>query len=368
MRIRIAVLFVLFLAALVPSASRAVPCPPLRCGPNTMAAADGRLLAVSVGTGPTTAVYDASTGKRRALIPSGIVSADGKRIVAQAAQQLRTYDLGRMRVVARSSLGAGWLLAGLSADGRRAVVARRPDDSKTQFAVRGAQPGSITLEGRFDFDGLLGNRLYLIEQRQEGYRVRVADLGAGTLDAEALKGADEPTLIRGLPWSRLASPDGRYVFTLYIVAGGSGGAMIHALDMQEGTAKCIGLPGKNDFVTAGTYALALSRDGRTLYAASGANGTIATVDVGSQRVVEVAHLEKEPVRLANGRLLPSAALSPDGKTLAFAVGSTLWIYDLAANELVRKAKVAEGAVAYSRTGVLWLAGIDGLLRRVRPTG
>ncbi|HEY3185673.1 MAG TPA: hypothetical protein VGJ77_22705 [Gaiellaceae bacterium] len=365
MRVHFAVPFVLLVAALVPSAAGAVPCPPLQCGPNTMAAADGRLVAVTVGTGPTTAVYDASTGKRRALIPSGIVSADGKRVVAQAGQELRTYDLARMRVVARSKLGVGWLLAGLSADGRRAVVTRRPDDLRTQFAVRGAQPASITLEGRFQFDGLLGNSLFLIEQRPDGYRVRIADLAAGTLDAEPLKGADEPALIRGLAWSRLASPDGRYVFTLYLVMGGSGGAMIHALDMRAGTANCIGLPGKNDFIQSGSYALALAHDGRTLYAASGANGTIAAVDVGSQRVVKVTHVEKEAVRLANGRLLPSAALSRDGKTLAFAVGNTLWVYDLAADRLVRKAPVAEGAVAYSRTGVLWVAGSDGLLRRVR---
>jgi hypothetical protein len=365
MRTGIVALFVLLLAALVPSAAGAVPCPPLQCGPTATAAADGRLLAVSVGQGPTTAVYDASTGKRRALIPSGLVSPDGKRVVAQAGQELRTYDLARVRIVARSKLGVGWSLTGVSADGGRAVLTRRPEDSKTRFAVRGEQPASITLDGRFDLDGLLGNRLYLVEQREGGYLVRVADLATGILDAEPVKDAGEPALINGLAWSRLASPDGRYVFTLYIVAGGSGGAMIHALDMQSGTAKCIALPGRNDFIASGTYALALSRDGRTLYAASGANGTIATVDVGSQRVVTVAHVKKEAVRLSDGRLLPSAALSRDGRTLAFAVGDTLWLYDVAEGRLVRKATVAEGAVAYSRADVLWIAGSDGLLRRVR---
>jgi hypothetical protein len=359
---RIAVPFVLLLAALMPSAAAAVPCPPLQCGPNAAAVADGRLLAVSVGPAPDTALYDAVTGKRRALIPSGMVSADGSRVVAQAGQQLRTYDLARIRVVARSNLGVGWVLAGLSADGRRAVVTRRPTDATTQFAVRGAQPASITLQGRFGFDGLLGNRLYLIEQQQGGYLVRVADLATGSLDPEPLKDDDEPALINGLAWSRLASPDGRYVFTLYI---GSGGVMIHALDMQAGTAKCIDLPGSKDFIAAGSYALALSRDGRTLYAASGANGTIVSVDVASRRVVDVAHVAKQTVRVANGRLLPSAALSRDGKTLAYAVENTLWVYDLAAGRVVRRATVPEGAVVYSRTGVLWIAGqSDGLLRRV----
>jgi hypothetical protein len=271
-----------------------------------------------------------------------------------------------MRIAARSSLGAGWILAGLSADGRSAIVTRRPDDSHTRFAVRGAQPASITLTGRFEFDGLLGNLLYLVERRDNGYLVRVADLATGELDPNPLKDDDEPALINGLAWSRLASPDGRYVFTLYIESGGSGGVMIHALDMKARTAKCIDLPGSKDFIASGSYALALSHDGRKLYAASGANGTIVTVDVASQRVVDVAHVEKETVRAVNGRLVPSAALSLDGKTLAFAVENTLWVYDLTAGRLARKTTVAEGAVAYSRSGVLWVAGSDGSLRRVRP--
>jgi hypothetical protein len=363
---RIAVPFALLLAALLPSAAGAVPCPPLQCGPNATAAAGGRLLAVSVGQEHDTAVYDASTGKRRALILNGIVSADGTRVVAQAAQQLRTYDLARMRVAARSSLGTGWSLAGLSADGRRAVVTRRPDDSHTRFVVRGPSPASITLAGRFEFDGLLDNLLYLVERRENGYLVRVADLAAGSLDPEPLKDADEPALINGLAWSRLASPDGRYVFTVYIESGGSAGVMIHVLDMKARTAKCIDLPGSKGFIASGSYALALSHDGRTLYAASGANGTIVTVDVAAQRVVDVAHVEAKAVRAANGRLVPSAALSRDGKTLAFAIENTLWVYDLAAGRLVRTATVAEGAVAYSRSGVLWVAGSDGSLRRVKP--
>jgi WD40 repeat protein len=363
---RIAVPFVLLLAALLPSAAGAVPCPPLQCGPNATAVADGRLLAVTVGNDRDTAVYDAATGKRRALVLNGIVTPDGKRVVAQAAQQLRIYDLPRMRVVARYGLGAGWTLAGVSADGRRAVVTRRPTDTTTQFAVRGAQPASITLAGRFEFDGLRGSLLYLVEYRETGYLVRVADLATGELDPAPLKDDDEPALINGLAWSRLASPDGRYVFTLYIDPSASSGVMIHVLDMKARTAKCVDLPGSKDFIASGSYALALSHDGRKLYAASGANGTIVTVDVDAQRVADVARVEAAAVRAVNGRLVPSAALSRDGKTLAFAVGNTLWIYDLAAGKLVRKATVAEGAVAYSRSGVLWVAGSDGSLRRVRP--
>jgi hypothetical protein len=364
MRVRIAITFVLLCAALLPSAAAGVPCPPLQCGPSATAVADGRLLAVAAGRGHSLSIYDFATGKLRSVITGGVASADGTRAAGQEGQLLRTYDLARARVVARTKLGAGWSLAGLSADGGRTVLVRGGGTTKTEFAVRGAQPASILLNGLFDFDGLLGNRLYLIQQQQNGYLVRVADLATGKLDAEPLKDADEPALIRGFAWSRLASPDGRYVFTLYIDAG-KGDVMIHQLDMRAGTARCIDLPGNGDFVSSGSYALALSRDGGTLYAASGANGTVVTVDVASQRVTKVAHVDKEAVNVSTGQLLPSASLSRDGGTLAFAVNGALWVYDLDRDAVVRRSTIAAGAVAYSRAGALWVVGTDGVLRRVR---
>jgi hypothetical protein len=47
--------------------------------------------------------------------------------------------------------------------------------------------------------------------------------------------------MRGNPLSRVASPDGRWAYTLY--DGGGGTPFVHALDTQNGTARCIDLEG-----------------------------------------------------------------------------------------------------------------------------
>jgi len=65
------------------------------------------------------------------------------------------------------------------------------------------------------------------------------------------------------------------VFTIYV--GGTGSAMIHELDMQDGKAWCVDLPGSGEYNSAGSYALALSRDGKHLYAAGGAYGSVVAV-------------------------------------------------------------------------------------------
>ena len=46
--------------------------------------------------------------------------------------------------------------------------------------------------------------------------------------------------MRGLPQTRVTSPDGRWEYTLY--DGGGGEPFIHALDVVEGATVCIDLP------------------------------------------------------------------------------------------------------------------------------
>ena len=173
---------------------------------------------------------------------------------------------------------AGWTVAGTSADGRRVVVTRTAGSRRASRSALHASPSRAR-----HFDGLRGDRLYLIEQRRDGYLVRVASLATGKLAPQALKDADEPALIQGQAWSRIASPDGRYVFTLYIA--GDGEAMIHVLDMARGTARCVDLPGKGNYDAAASYALALSPDSRRLYAAGVGYGHVVTVDVARRTVV-----------------------------------------------------------------------------------
>ena len=220
------------------------------------------------------------------------------------------------------------------------------------MAIRtGLRHQTLVLPGRFGSDGLRGTRLYLIQYAREGYYVRVADRATGKLLPNRLQDPDDPALIRGQAWSRLASPDGRYLFTIYV--GGTGSAMIHELDMKDGKAWCVDLPGSGEYNSAGSYALALSRDGKHLYAAGGAYGSVVTVAVESHRITNVARV---PVAKPSGPALPSATLSPDGKTLTFANAGDGWVVDLAAGRTVRTLHLpADAVVAYGPSGRLWLA-------------
>jgi hypothetical protein len=352
---------IVVLVGLLPSAASGAACPPLQCGPAATSVVDGRLLAVSGGDGKPTSIYDLADGTLRVTVAGAVLSADGRRAVGQEGRILSTYDLAGGRIVARSPVAEGWTLTGLSADGRRAVLFRS-SRSTTHVAIGGSAARSLALRGRFGFDGLLGRRLYLVQYMPNGYLVRVADAVTGRLEPEALKDADEPALIQGQAWSRLASRDGRYLFTLYVT--GNGEAMIHELDMRAGRAWCVDLPGTGDYLKAGSYALALSRDGRRLFAASGAHGTIATIDVERHGVVRVAHV---PAESLSEPALSSASLSRDGRTFAFAVNQTVWVYDLERRTLMRKARLpVSGVVAYSPAGRLWVTGRDGVMQDALP--
>src|SRR5581483_4511345 len=72
--------------------------------------------------------------------------------------------------------------------------------------------------------------------------------------------------MQGVPMKRLASPDGRWVYTLY--GAGDGYPFVHALDAAGGTAHCIGIPWHGNQDPLGRAVLRLE-DGKLTIAAGG---------------------------------------------------------------------------------------------------
>jgi len=354
MRVRHVVPFALLLAALLPGASSGAACSPLECGPEGLSVAGGRALAVT--SQRTTSVVGLKTGSVRLVLLNAVFSADGRRAVAQSGATLQTYDLATGKIVARAR-AAGWTLGGVSSDAGR-IVLFKTVGATTQIAIRsGTRQQKLTFPGTFEFDGLLGTRLYLIERTGEAsYYVRVADLRTGKLDPSPLKDADEPALITGQAWSRLPSRDGRYLFTVYVTPNGA--AMIHELDLRAGKAWCIDLPGSGDYNAAASYATALSRGGSRLYAAAAVYGKMVTIDVAAHRVVDTASFAAASPSQPS---LPSASVSPNGKTLAYANANSLWLFDLSNGRVLRKASLpaAPVVVAYGPSGRIWYVGRSG---------
>jgi len=115
------------------------------------------------------------------------------------------------------------------------------------------------------------------------------------------------------------------VYTVYIR---DGGPFIHALPLDQPIAWCVDLPSAaaSDIERQFHWSLALSQDGRTLYAANEALGKVAVMTSGTPPTI----VRTAPLALghtdgllagmitnaeAKGPRIGGAALSPDGRTL-----------------------------------------------------
>ncbi len=171
------------------------------------------------------------------------IATDGGEVV----QQREFLDHWMLPAVTASGTAGG-----LSADGNRLVLIRPyagPDHDQTQFLVLDARTlrvsSKIELDGIWSFDALSpdGGLMYLVQYRDFrnplDYRVRQYDVRGDVLRGGAIVDLDEPEeKMTGVPVSRVTSPDGATVYTLY---GGGEETFIHALHTEIGQADCIDL-------------------------------------------------------------------------------------------------------------------------------
>lgn len=333
-------------AALVaPGAARAAACTPLNCAPSQFSVPGTSLVGYRAQALGKVTVADLRTGARRFVLPGGYV--DGRRLVHQDGRVLTWYDLRTGRRTASTTLPWTFTLAGASQDGSRAVAFRRRSVViATTHAWRQVPLGSASTH--WGFDALRGSNLFLIRYLLTGgYQVRVLDLSNDSTPSRVIKDPRESATIWGSPWSRAASADGRYLFTLYVA--GNGAAMVHELDLAHATARCIDLPGTGDFNSANSWSLALSPDGRTLWAASAGYDRLIAIDVGTRDVTAAHPLHLPLWNLANAT---RSAVSPDGNELALTDGETVARVRLADGTLVARTKVRARAVGYAPAGRL----------------
>src|ERR1700674_1824237 len=142
----------------------------------------------------------------------------------------------------------------------------------------------IDLDGYFEFDAIdnSGTRLYLIEYTnitQGDYRVRVYDVAAGQLNSYTVidKGGNgTPEPMTGVRLSGVFSPDGQWLYSVYARQGS--GAFVHALNLTMPFAFCLDLPNSGSPADGFHWSLALTADGKHLYAANGAMGSVTQID------------------------------------------------------------------------------------------
>jgi hypothetical protein len=201
------------------------------------------------------------------------------------------------------------------------------------------------------FDALSGDNLYLLKYVNNGYEIRVYDLASDQLAEKPLKDPKASSTIWGSAWERVASPDGRYLFTLYV--GGNGGAMVHQLDLKTATARCIDLPGTGDFNATTTWAMELAPNGKTLWAVNPSYGRVVGIDV-AKRNVRVAFRFTKTALYDNGPASSISAISPDGSRMAVGVAGQIFYVSMAKREVIKGVPRRAVALGYAPDGAtLW---------------
>ena len=321
-----------------PSAALADGCPPSTCGTTSSAVPGSGTLFVrpSGQQGPLHA-FDLSTGKRTFSLPSGLLSADGRVFVSWAKAKAKQTTIARFdartgNLLRASSVPGRWQVVGLSAGGSRIIMARH---SRRTTELRDAGT-RFHLRGNYEVEALSpdGRRLFLVHWLNRGYELQQLDLAARRLSPTRLDDPDEK--MSGTATNAVATRDGRWLLTLYAKADGS--SFVHALDLRSGIAHCIDLPLKGDYGTVWATALTLSPDEQRLYLASPLRGQVTTVDMNSLEVTRVARFKPVDAMAYTFGLGPSAAISPNGRMLAFVTARRLWLVDTAYG-LVRGPKV-----------------------------
>jgi DNA-binding beta-propeller fold protein YncE len=230
-------------------------------------------------------------------LPWGTPSPDGKHFYALASNTLQDIDPLTGAVLRTLQLPGNFQMPpatlggvpdGLSQNGRYLVLqttGKRTsshmlliDTSDLKVAKR------IDLNGVFDFDAVNNNgqSVYVVEYPNAAdsyYHVRVYEVPAGQLGAYTVAdkgGPNEP--MTGVRLSGVFSPDGQWLYSIY--ARDNKGAFVHALNLSAPFAFCLDLPGAGwtSDPNAFQWSLALTPDGRHLYAANGAMGLVTQID------------------------------------------------------------------------------------------
>jgi hypothetical protein len=339
-----------------PAGALADGCPPSTCGTTSSAVPGSSTLFVrpSGQQGPLQA-FDITTGARRFSLPSGVLSADGRIFIASARTKAKRTTVARFdarmgKLQSASSVRGRWAVVGASADGSRYVLTRQSRRT-TEFLAAGSR---FLLRGTYEVEALSadGRRIFLVHWRNRGYELQQLDFAPRRLRPTRLDEPDEK--MSGTATNAVATRDGRWLLTLYAKADGS--SFVHALDLRSGIAHCIDLPLKGDYGTVWATALTLSPDEQRLYLASPLLGRVTTVDMNSLEVTRGARFKPVDAMTHTFGIGPSAAISPNGRMLAFVTARRLWLVDTAYGivrgpKLIREYVLGVGFTADGRQAV-----------------
>jgi DNA-binding beta-propeller fold protein YncE len=319
--------------------------------------ADYRLYeAASTRSSQLVAVINSRLQTTERRLPWGTPSPDGKHFYALVSNTLQDIDphtgavLRTLQVPGSFQMPPatlGGMPGGLSQNGRYLVLQTTGKRTSSHMLLIDTSElkvaKSIDLNGVFDFDAVNNNgqSVYVIEYPNAAdsyYHVRVYKVPAGKLGAYTVADKGGPgEAMTGVRLSGVFSPDGQWLYSLY--ARENNGAFVHALNLTQPFAFCLDLPGSgwSKDVNAFQWSLALTADGRHLYAANGAMGLITQID----------NLDGN-----NPSIVRTSKIGSTGST------SSVLVQDVAAKEMGPHGAVVsrDGStlVTAGPTGLLWI--------------
>ncbi len=306
-------------------------------------------------SGPLGELIAYNLADRRILwqLPPGMASADSQHYYTAHSGNDDTvidrFDLSTGGRTGQFHVFGHWAISGVSYQGQWLALTRIMDadevrawsvgkhwqtDVQIVAATSGGVMHSLHLDGNFDVETISGSgdALFLIQHlpalNPDHYLIRLYDLAHDTLQADPLraKGADE--IMAGFAWQGVASPDGRWLLTLYLSTKRDT-AFVHTLDLVNHLPVCIDLPsGTGNFSKLKNYTMALAADGQTLYATNTSLGIVAEVSLQSYQVVRTVKFPPGPATAYDSGIpLSSSVLSKDGGVLYFTDSHSVWSYD-----------------------------------------
>jgi hypothetical protein len=272
--------------------------------------AGDRLYEAISAESPTLAVIDSRSRNADRKLGLGVPSPDWRHLYSIVATSLVDTDPGTGSLRNSMQLGGSYGLpaatangvpGGLSPNGMWLVVQAK-DQHATHMLVINTQTFTvrrhIDLAGEFDFDAVndSGDNVYLVQHLAgREYYVRLYDIASGTLtDNIVVDKSDGEQAMAGVRLSGVASLDHGWLFSVYVREHEN--PFVHALNLDAPFAFCLDLPGGGyaEDPAQMDWSLALSPDGKSLYAVNTATGVIAVASTGADgapAIVRTAHLE-----------------------------------------------------------------------------
>jgi len=253
----------------------------------------------------------AQSGAVARELPRGVSSPDwsafyavepGSTTVLHVLDATTGVERASINVPGRFDLGSAYRVApsGLSRNGAFLTLEAAPTSTASSFAVVDLKSGvvkTISVPGAMTVDVVSddGASLYLVEHRPDNrYNVRLFDLTTGRLaekpivDLKQIELSTPDSVTRGLMAGVFqASVDGTlnaWHFSLYFNPGRR--PFIHALNVNARYATCIlDLPVGPGPASPGFWTVALTPNGKSLYAANAIEGTVTKYDADTLQAV-----------------------------------------------------------------------------------